>query len=239
MPSIARIQAATLATLLLSPIAMLQAQAVDPVGHYEGTISSPAGQMTLQFDLTRSTTGEMAGTLTIPTQKLTGFPLTNVSVKENDVAFEIATSGGGYFRGELTGTRISGEFSTQMGSVPLEFERTGSAQTYPLPVSARIGKELEGQWSGTLDVDGGMRVTLNLVNQADGTAIGRFVSVDENNLTVPIAIVQDGTKLTLTLPMIGSSYIGTVNAAGTDVSGTYTTSRGLALPLSLKHVATN
>ena len=84
-----------------------------------------------------------------------------------------------------------------------------------------------------------MRVRVSLANQADGTSSGTLVSVDENNLTVPVAIAQDGTKLTLTLPMIGSSYAGTVNAAGTEVSGTYTTPRGLPLPLSLKRSATN
>ena len=84
-----------------------------------------------------------------------------------------------------------------------------------------------------------MRVTVNLVNQPDGTSSGNLVSVDENNLTVPVAILQEGTKLTLTCQMIGSSYEGTVNAAGTQLSGTYTTSRGIALPLSLKRTAAN
>jgi hypothetical protein len=79
-----------------------------------------------------------------------------------------------------------------------------------------------------------MHVTLRLSNQPDGTSSGTLISVDENDLSVPVAIAQDGAKLTLTLPMIGSSYVGTVNAAGTEVSGTYTTSRGLALPLVLK-----
>jgi hypothetical protein len=239
MQPITRIQTITIAALLLSPIQMLQAQTIDPVGHYEGSISSPAGEMSLQIDLTKTAKGEMAGTLTVPAQKLTGFPLTNVIVKGNDVSFDIATSGGGYFRGELTEKRISGEFSMPMGPFPLDLERAGEARTYPLPASARIGKELEGVWKGTLDVDGGMRVSVNLANQADGTSSGNFVSVDENNLTVPVAIAQDGTKVTLMLPMVGSSYVGTVNAAGTEVSGTYTTSRGLAMPLSLKRAATN
>jgi hypothetical protein len=79
-----------------------------------------------------------------------------------------------------------------------------------------------------------MRVTVTLANQADGSSRGTFVSVDENNLTIPIAIAQNGATLTLMLPMIGSSYVGSLNASGTEVSGTYTTSRGLALPLSLK-----
>src|SRR5262245_42371571 len=229
-----RIQATHSVALLLVPISSLHAQIVDPTGHYDGTVSSPAGEMALQIDLTRTPKGEMAGTLTIPAQKLKGFPLSNVIVQGKDVSFDIATSGGGYFRGELEGTTIAGEFSMQMGSVPLTFQRGGEARTYPLPPSAAVGKELEGAWKGTLDVDGGMHVLLNLANQADGTVRGNLVSVDENNLTVPAVIAQEGTTLTITLPMIGSSYIGTINAAATEVSGTYTTSHGLALPLSLK-----
>jgi hypothetical protein len=229
-----RIHATLFAALLLAPISSLHAQSVDPTGHYDGTVSSPAGEMALQIDLTRTAKGDMAGTLTIPAQKLKGFPLSNVIAQGKDVSFDIATSGGGYFRGELEGTTIAGEFSMQMGSVPLTFQRAGDARTYPLPPSAAVGKELEGVWKGTLDVDGGMRVLLNLANQADGTAKGSFVSVDENNLSVPVVIAQQGTALTITLPMIGGSYVGTINAAATEVSGTYTTSRGLALPLSLK-----
>jgi hypothetical protein len=229
-----RIHIVVLAGLLLSPAQLLQAQTVDPGGHYEGVISSPAGEMALQIDLTKTANGDIAGTLTIPAQKLTGFPLTNVVVKGQDVSFAIATSGGGYYRGELQGNKISGEFSTQMGPLPLDFERTGDARTYDLPPSARIGKELEGVWNGVLDVEGGMRVRLKLANQADGTATGTLISVDENELTVPVVVAQDGANVTLTLPMVGSSYAGNVNATGTELDGTYTTSRGLALPLVLK-----
>ena len=234
-----QIHSIALAALLLSPAHLLYAQTVDPAGHYEGTVSSPAGELTLEIDLSRTANGQLAGTLTIPAQKLRGFPLTNVAVKGREVSFDIATSGGGYFRGELDEKGISGEFSTQMGAVLLDFERGGAAHLYALPASRAIGKELEGEWKGTLDVDGGMRVIVNLANQADGTSSGKFVSVDENNLSIPVVIAQDGTRVTLSLPMIGGSYVGTVNAAGTEVSGTYTTSRGLALPLALKRSATN
>src|SRR5215475_11046188 len=151
-----RIHTIVFAAVLLSPAAWLHAQTVDPTGHYEGVISSPAGEMALQIDLTKSAKGDMAGTLTIPTQKLKGFPLTNVVVKGQDVSFDIATSGGGYYRGELEGNKISGEFSTQMGPFPLDLDRTGDARRYDLPPSARITKELEGVWKGMLDVDGGM-----------------------------------------------------------------------------------
>src|SRR5262245_21660956 len=192
-----RFHSIALAAVLLSPTPLLCAQTVDAVGHYEGSVSSPAGELTLEIDLTRTANGQMAGTLTIPMQKLKGLPLSNVVVSGKDVSFDVATSGGGYFRGELDEKGISGEFSMQGGGFELAFARAGAAHTYAVPASAAIGKELEGQWKGTLDVDGGMRVIVNLANHPDGTSSGTVVSVDENNLTVPAAIAQDGAKLTL------------------------------------------
>src|SRR5947209_4484537 len=115
-----RIHTIAFATLLLSPIPTAHAQTLQPAGHFEGTISSPGGTMELQIDLIQTAKGDMAGTLTIPAQKLQGFPLTNVSVKGKDVSFDIATSGGGYYRGELQGNGITGEFSTQMGPLQLD-----------------------------------------------------------------------------------------------------------------------
>lgn len=231
---------ATLAVIgLLTTSMELAAQAIDASGHYEGAISSPAGEVSLQVDLSRTPSGEILGTLTIPAQKLKGFPLTNIVVKGKDVSFDVATSGGGYFRGELSDKGISGDFSTEIGPFPLDLQRAGEPRLYPPPKSAPIGKELEGVWSGTLDVDGGMRVILKLANQADGTSTGTVVSVDENNMTIPVAVAQEGGKVTLTLPMTGSSYSAAMNAAGTELTGTWTTSRGLALPLTFKRGTSN
>ena len=125
MRLITRARTITIAALLLTPIPMLHAQTVDPVGHYDGSISSPAGEMRLQIDLTKTATGDIAGTLTIPAQKLTGFPLTNVIVKGNDVSFDIGGSGGGYFRGELNGKRTFRRFLDRDGTVSPEPRTSG------------------------------------------------------------------------------------------------------------------
>jgi hypothetical protein len=39
--------------------------------------------------------------------------------------------------------------------------------------------------------------------------------------------------------MTGGSFVGLLNSAGTEMTGTYTNSRGIALPLSLKRAGTN
>jgi hypothetical protein len=228
-----------LALLLWAPASFARAQAVDAAGHYEGTISAPGANFVLQIDLTPNPAGGMQGTLTIPAQRLKGFPLSNVVVSGKDVSFDVISSGGGSFRGELNGQTLAGEFSTQMGAFPLDLERGGEVRLYPAPTSARVSQALEGTWRGTLNVGGGLRVVLRLENRPDGTAVGALTSLDEDNMVLPVAIVEDGTRITFSVPMIGSSYAGTLASGSGELSGTYTTSQGAALPLSLKHSGAN
>ena len=75
----ARVTTFALATVFCASLSS-SAQVADAAGHYEGDISSPAGAMTFQVDLSKGPNGEWLGTLTIPFQKLKGFPLSNVTV---------------------------------------------------------------------------------------------------------------------------------------------------------------
>ena len=62
--------------------------------------------------------------------------------------------------------------------IPFDLKRAGLAQIAPTPKSAPIGKELEGRWSGTIDVGGKTeRLVLKMTNHADGTSTGRAYAV--------------------------------------------------------------
>jgi hypothetical protein len=208
----------------------------DPSGHWEGTITMPMGELRFEIDLVRDEKGQMSGTIGVPDQKLKGLPLTSVAIDGSAVTFEIRGGQGGTFRAKLSADArsMTGTASGQEGEAPFELARTGEARIMPAPKSARISKELEGIWTGTLEVRGGMRVILRMANQPDGTSSGTLVSVDEGNLELAVAIVQDGSKVQLNSPVLGSSYSGTLNAAGNELAGTYTTSQGLVLPLMLR-----
>src|SRR4029077_14198705 len=116
---------------------------------------------------------------------------------------------------------------------PFVMRRAGDARIAPPPVSAPIGKAFEGTWNGTLDVDGWLEVVLEMSNHPDGTSTGAFVSVREG-LKLPVVLTQQASRLTVNVPMVGWSYTATIDAAGTELSGTYTTAKGHTIPLNLR-----
>jgi len=149
-----------LAALLHSTAPSLLAQtAADPSGHWEGTIKAAGTDVQVEIDLAKNSKGELAGTFGQPAQHLKGLPLAGFSVNGTAVAFQIkgSTPGDRAFKGTLSadGTTISGDFSSsQVGTVPFKLTRTGDARIEATPASAAIAKELEGNWIGTLEVNG-------------------------------------------------------------------------------------
>ncbi len=233
--------------LLLSSATTLHAQTTaDPSGHWEGTISAPFGEVRIEVDLTKNAKGELSGTYGQPAQelkgralsKLKGLPLSNVTVNARAVAFQIkATAEGGAFEGLLLadGKSMSGDFTSHGGAVPFKLTRTGEARIEPPPKSPAISKQMEGIWNGVLDVDGKqVRLVLKMSNQPDRTSTGSLASIDEGGVEVPVAIAQKGANLTLEVRVTGGSYAGALNAAGTELVGTYTTHGGVALPLTFR-----
>lgn len=79
---------------------------------------------------------------------------------------------------------------------------------------------------------------LRLSNEADGTSRATFVSIDEGGLEMPSAIAQQGSRVTIDVKVTGGRYAGALNAAATELSGTYTV-QGLELPLTLTRTVAN
>jgi uncharacterized protein len=218
-----------LATLLHSTAPSLFAQpTADPSGHWEGTILASGTEVPVEIDLAKNSKGELAGTFGQPAQHMKGLPLAGVSVNGPSVAFQIKGGAPGEraFKGTLSGdgTTMSGDFaSRQVGTVPFTLTRTGDARIEATPASAAIGKELEGNWAGTLAVNGmQIRLALTTSNQPDGTATGGLVNVDEG-LELPItAIVQKASTVTFEVRAIGGSYSGALNSDGTELIGAFT-----------------
>jgi hypothetical protein len=221
----------------LSAAAMLSAQTTpDPTGHWEGAIVPPSGeQLRVEFDLGRNNDGKLRGTINQPDQKVKGLPLSAVAIQGGLVTIDLRTSGGGIFQADLAADNqsMSGVFASQFGPVPFKLARKGDAHFDAPPKNPAIGKELEGTWNGILDIEAGFRLVLKMANLADGSSSASMASVDEG-LEIPATAKQEGTKLTLTLPMIGSTFTGDLNTAGSELVGIYTTPKGLALPLTLK-----
>ena len=81
-----------------------------------------------------------------------------------------------------------------------------------------------------------MRLVLKMANQPDGTATGTIVSLDGSGVEIPIAMTQKASNVTIDVASVGASYVGVLNAAGTELAGTWT--QGPAtLPLTFKRAA--
>ena len=229
------------ASLLLVAATSVPAQTgVDPSGHWEGTIHAPNMEVVIGIDLATNTKGQLTGTFAQPAEGVKGLPLSEITVNGSSIRLLLKPggSGGGTFNATISadGKTISGDFIMAEGghALPFTLARTGAANIAPAPKSPPIAKELEGSWNGTLDAGGRqMRVVVKMANQPDGTSTGTIVSVDGTGVEIPIAIAQKGSAVSLEAATVGASYAGVLNAAATEIVGTWT-QRGAALPLTLR-----
>jgi len=173
------------ASLLPAPAVFAQAT-VDPSGHWRGTLQAPGSPISFDVDLAKNAAGQLAGTVTIPSQHIDGLPLLKVAANGLSVTFQARSdqSFGGVVSAD--GQSISGEFSVAGGTVPFNLARAGEASIAAPVKSAAIPKALEGTWNGVLTVDAStLRLVLTMENQPDGTAVGRIVNVDRAGCRSP------------------------------------------------------
>lgn len=210
------------AAVFLVSASLLHAQtAADPSGHWTGSIQGPETEIIIEVDLAKNGKGGIEGTLNFPIPKVK-LPLLEVAVQGRSVSFRSRQDQG--FVGALSadGKSISGDFSGDEFSLPFALTWAGVPKIDAPPRSAAISKELAGTWNGTLDSNGTpLRVVLTLANHANGTATGRVVNLDQGSLEIPLAITQKASAVTLDFYSVGASYSGVLNAAGTELVGTY------------------
>ena len=226
------------AAILAASVSAARAQsAVDPSGHWEGTVQVPDMPVQVEIDLTRNSRGELSGSFT-QTGRLSGLPLANLAADNRSLTFQIKGSPAGerLFKGDVSedGQSMTGKFAQAGYSIPFALKRTGDARVEGAAKSARIGQALEGTWSGTLEVNGVLRsLVLTLANQPDGTSTGSFLNVEEG-LEIPIsAIDQTESNVLLEIKAVAGSFTGTLSGDGSEIAGTL--KQGSAtLPLSFR-----
>lgn len=215
------------AMFLILATASLSAQTpAEPAGHWEGAIRAGEKDVLIEVDLGKGARGELLATFTNAGENVRGLPLSNVSLTDHAITFEIKATGGGMFRATIDdeGKSMKGTFSMQTESRPIDLPfhltRTGASRLEPAHRSAAIAKGLEGRWTGTMDVNGTPHdVGLLLVNEPDGSATG--VVISREGLQIPITLLtQKGSTVTLDVKTIGASFSGELK--GGEVAGTWT-----------------
>ena len=94
---------------------------------------------------------------------------------------------------------------------------------------------LAGEWNGTLDANGTkLRLVLKVSKSGDGKLSATIDSPDQNATGIPVSSVdQTGNAVKLVLTDLGASYEGTMNAAGSEITGEWKQG-GASLPLIFK-----
>ena len=213
-----------LSGLMFLSATTLQAQApVDLSGHWEGAVQSSGMDLLFQIDLAKNAAGELTGTISVPSENLRGLPLQTVSIKDKVVSFYARRDQplAGYIADD--GKSISGDYSVEGFMLPFTLTRKGDARIDPPVTSAAVSKELEGTWNGSLQANGGaLRLSLTVQNQADGSALGRLVVIDQGGLQIPLAIAQQAATVTLDAKAVPARFSGALNREGTELKGTWT-----------------
>jgi hypothetical protein len=198
---------------------------VDVSGHWQGAIQMPNQTIAIEVDLARNAADGTKGTFSGVNIK--GYPLSDIVIDNAAIAFKLKIDGGGAFSGKLSadGKELAGEFTANSGGyvLPFDLARSGDAKFEAPAKSPKIGKELEGTWSGTLEVNGTpMRILLKMANQADGTSTGSLANLDQGAVDIPVSgITQTAANVNIDVKMVNGSFSGAVNAAGTELTGTW------------------
>jgi hypothetical protein len=223
------------AAVLLLPGRSVGAQtAADPSGHWLGSVQIPNRELTFEVDLTRNDRGGLSGTMNNPVENVKGLPLRAVALEGKTLSFDARRDQP--FKGVLSGDgkSVSGEYTLSGYVLPFTMSRTGDAEIIEPAKSGPIGKALEGQWNGTLNLGSKqLRLILKMSNRPDDTATGSIVSIDEGELEIPVAIKQTASSVVLDARLTGASYSGALNADGTELAGTFT-QRDFVAPLTFR-----
>jgi len=227
-----------LAALLLGA-STLHAQApVDPTGHWKGLIEIPnASPLEFQVDFSKNTKGDIVGAVAAGVDAA-ALPLLSITIRARTVTFYARTDQP--FQGQLSesGAFMSGTARLSGYSLPFSMSRTGDAHIEPDPTSAAVTPRLEGVWKGLLKAGGAeYHLILTIANQPGGTALAHSVSVDEGGLNVPVVVTEDGSRVGFTAKGVTSSYAGTMNASGTEITGIWT-QRATSFPMTFTRAAT-
>ena len=108
-----RLAIALLTLSLLVPVSAPAQTAVDPSGHWEGTIQAPEMETKIEIDLARDGAGALIGTFGQPGERLTGLPLSDFALDGTSIRFQIkGKAGERAFDGKLSadGKSITGSF---------------------------------------------------------------------------------------------------------------------------------
>jgi hypothetical protein len=219
-------QQGTAIPLTLTPYqkAELSKAAVDTlVGTWNGPIKSPGGTLTFVARFKVDDKGVLNGTLAVPEQGSTEFPMADIEFADNKLEFKIprvqGQFTGSYANASFTGTWRQGPATGAPGAPVTLKKGEFAAPVYALKLSTESFAALSGNWEGTLKVkppQGGevsLPVVLRFLTNESAQYIAFLDSPSQKAMGIPVTdVTLAGGKLVLKVGAVGAEYKADVTA---------------------------
>jgi uncharacterized protein (TIGR03435 family) len=131
--------------------------------------------------------------------------------------------------------------AAQLSSESLRFEAaTRIASLATQTVSGLLARDITGTWQGKLMVpqapNGEIRIVFKILKADEGALKATFYMIDRPVPGLPAsAVAIQASNVTITIPGIGGTYEGKLDAEATTMTGKWTAG-GMPMPLTLAHV---
>jgi len=209
----------------------------DPSGVWQGAIETPGQAVEVTVTLRIGADGALSGTIDIPLQNLSDFPLSDVAAADGSVTFALASAA--VFTGswDAAAQTISGEVAQGGGTVPFSLTRIGDAleEEAAEAIDPELAAKVTGDWQGNLNAQGQiLPIVFHISLDAGGALTATMDSPAQGQNGLPVdAVAFDGSTLRVELNYAGAFFEGTINADATAVEGNWTQG-GAALPLTIE-----
>jgi hypothetical protein len=206
-------------------------------GHWEGTIPVPNQEVQIAVDLAKDDRGAWVGVFAQVTQNVRNIPLSDVKVDEKSVKFRLSVGANSpdFDCQVLSASAMQCTLTTPGGSLEASLKRTGDGKVDLPKASAAVSAALEGNWEGAVETPGGpIQLVAHFQNQPDKTVKATMDSPTQNAVGLALSdVVQKDLAVEFQLRVVDGKFKGTLNAAGTQLSGDWSQS-GATMPLTMK-----
>ena len=190
--------------------------APDAVGDWHGSLTTPAGTLTLILTVTQDDTGALAAELESPDQAPgQKIPVTEIAVAEGAMEFRIARIGASYAgKWDAADHQWQGTFS-QGAKLPLNLSPG-------LPGAKAVVAGMDGTWEGSMRLNGtDLRLVLRVRTTDQGTT-ALLDSPDQMATGLPVqGFAREGDTVRFTIASGNQTYRAQLAPDGRSMDGTW------------------
>lgn len=192
-------------------------------GNWAGSLQAGEAVLHLVLHVSKAADGSLKATLDSLDQGVYGIEVTSLTQKASTLQFSVSSVGVSY-EGKISANyaAIDGVWSQGRVGLPLVFRRQAAGVGAKRPSDAIAAAE--GVWQGALEGNGmRLRLQLHVSHDDQKQLVAALDSPDQGVNGLPARKVsQKEATFHFEIPLVNGTYEGTLNAAKTAISGTWT-----------------